>query len=334
LAWLGSDSRARRETEFGGHSGAAVDDADGGRNWRPAAKGRSDEGQTMKGISRRLYLCGGLQGSGSTLVSWCFLQRSDMDGVLDADNDLLPFLDPRLGTPHAWYKSNVGSFRMSELVRHYGDLGWDVYPLLVVRDLRDLWASLVGGSYAANGITAEDPPLRMRLRRFAEDCSDFAHAGWTIIKYESLIATPEPILRTACQQLDLPWDKAMLRWPKMPAQIADCRRKDQSFWNVPHDSLISTVGHYQQQTTPKPIPAVDLQWLEHEFRDFNELNGYPVRREDPATGEFRDKRLAPSFEVTRRYRWEARRKPIRWLLATLGFGQPRSVKRRPGRSAA
>ena len=39
-----------------------------------------------------LYLCGGLQSSGSTLVSWCFLQRPDMDGVLDADSDLLPVL--------------------------------------------------------------------------------------------------------------------------------------------------------------------------------------------------------------------------------------------------
>ena len=135
----------------------------------------------MKGISRRLYLCGGLQGSGSTLVSWCFLQRSDMDGVLDADNDLLPFLDPRLGNPYAWYKTNVGSFRLSELVRHYGDLGWDVYPLLVVRDLRDLWASLVGQSFTANGITAEDPPLRLRLRRFA---SSVERGGSTAIAVE------------------------------------------------------------------------------------------------------------------------------------------------------
>ena len=288
----------------------------------------------MKGISRRLYLCGGLQGSGSTLVSWCFLQRSDMDGVLDADNDLLPFLDPRLGNPYAWYKTNVGSFRLSELVRHYGDLGWDVYPLLVVRDLRDLWASLVGESYTANGITAEDPPLRLRLRRFAEDCSYFARAGWSIVKYESLIADPETTLRQACRQLDLPWDKAMLRWPKMPAQIADCQRGSQSFWNVRHDSLIATVGSYQQETKSRPIPAVDLDWLEREFREFNELNGYPLRRPDLATGEFRDKRLAPSYEVTRRYRWEARRKPLRWLMATLGFGQRSCVKRRAEKSAA
>ena len=36
---------------------------------------------------KTLYLCGGLQSSGTTLVSWCFLQRADMNGALDADND-------------------------------------------------------------------------------------------------------------------------------------------------------------------------------------------------------------------------------------------------------
>lgn len=288
----------------------------------------------MTGISRRLYLCGGLQGSGATLVSWCFLQRADMDGVLDADNDLLPFIDPCLGTPHAWYKTNVGSFRMSELVRHYRDLGWDVFPLLVVRDLRDLWARLIGGAEAANGITAEDPPLRMRLRRFVEDCNHFARAGWPTIKYESFVAAPEPVLRAACQQLDLPWDRAMLGWPKMPTQIADCRRGDRSFWNVPHDSLVSMVGYFRREDDPKPIPAVDLQWLQREFREFYELHGYPTNRADSATEEFRRQRLAPSYEVTRRYRWEARRKPLRWLLATLGFGQRVGVKRRLKKSAA
>ena len=45
--------------------------------------------------SKTLILCGGLQSGGTTLVSYCFLQRADTDGVLDADNDLLPALDAR-----------------------------------------------------------------------------------------------------------------------------------------------------------------------------------------------------------------------------------------------
>ena len=50
---------------------------------------------------KALVLCGGLQSSGTTLVSYCFLQRGDTDGVLDADNDLLPALDPQLARPFA-----------------------------------------------------------------------------------------------------------------------------------------------------------------------------------------------------------------------------------------
>ena len=36
----------------------------------------------MRTKDRILYLCAGLQSGGTTLISWCFLQRSDMDGIL------------------------------------------------------------------------------------------------------------------------------------------------------------------------------------------------------------------------------------------------------------
>src|SRR3954470_4652356 len=118
---------------------------------------------------RALILCGGLQSSGSTLISYCFLQRGDTNGVLDADNDLLPALDPALARPFAWYKTTISSFRLSEIAQHYRDAGWDVRTLLVLRDLRAVWASLHNKSYGRNGITAEAPPLRLRIRRFIED---------------------------------------------------------------------------------------------------------------------------------------------------------------------
>ena len=80
-----------------------------------------------------LILCAGLQSSGTTLISYCFLQRGDTDGVLDADNDLLPALDPQLARPVAWYKTTISSFRLSEIAQHYRDAGWDVRTLLVLR---------------------------------------------------------------------------------------------------------------------------------------------------------------------------------------------------------
>ena len=128
-----------------------------------------------------LILCGGLQSSGTTLVSYCFLQRGDTNGVLDADNDLLPAIDPRLAQPFAWYKTTISCFRLSEIAEHYRDAGWNVRTLLVLRDLRAVWASLRGKSYGRNGITAEDPPLaaaraaihrRLAKRTFDRRCDD------------------------------------------------------------------------------------------------------------------------------------------------------------------
>ncbi len=163
-----------------------------------------------------LYLCGGLQSSGSTLVSWCFLQRADMSGVLDAYNDVLPWFDPQGRTDLLWCKTTIGCFRLIEVIRHFQDCGWNVPPLLIVRDVRKVWASLVGKTYGLNGLTAEDPPLRLRFRRFLSDWELFRDEGWPILRYESLVADPKKTLRQACQDLALPWDDGMVRWPKAP----------------------------------------------------------------------------------------------------------------------
>src|SRR3954470_7299729 len=135
----------------------------------------------LSSAARTLILCGGLQSSGTTLVSYCFLQRADTNGVLDADNDLLPTIDEGLATPIAWYKTTVSCFRLSEIAQHYRDAGWNVRTLLMLRDLRAVWASLRNKSYGRNGITAEDPPLRLRLRRFVEDWRAAAQTGTVLL---------------------------------------------------------------------------------------------------------------------------------------------------------
>ena len=93
---------------------------------------------------------------------------------------------PDLGRPLAWCKTTISSFRLSELASHYEDEGWTVTPLLIVRDVRDTWASLLTKPYGMNGFTAEDPPLRLRFRRFKEDWELFRAKGWPILRYESL----------------------------------------------------------------------------------------------------------------------------------------------------
>jgi hypothetical protein len=281
-----------------------------------------------------LYLCGGMQSSGTTLVSWCFLQRADMDGVLDGANDLLPSLDPALGRPLAWYKTPLACFRLCELVDHYSDQGWEVHPLLVVRDLRKIWASLLTKSYGVNGITAEDPPLGMRVRRFIHDWEQFRSNDWPILRYESLVESPRKTLLEACTRLGLPWDEGMIAWPKRPAEIAEIGwGGNDTFWKTRAANLVETLAAHAQRSRTEKIPAMDLSWLESEFREFNAANGYPLHLEMPATDWAASP--PPSFTVTRRYRWETARKPLRRLLLWLGIPnarliESRTVKKRKG----
>ena len=243
-----------------------------------------------------------------------------MDGVLDAEYDLLPRISPSLGRPLTWCKTTISSFRLSELVSHYEDQGWMVSPLLIVRDVRETWASLLVKSYGLNGITAEDPPLRLRLRRFKEDWKLFQANDWPILRYESLLENHENALREACQRLGLPWDDSMLHWNKEAAQIADVSRGSESFRQTQGRSLAETLACYSARTKKQTvIGGGDLAWLEDEFRQYNADNGYPTHLADCVTAGDRDSVPICSFRETRRYRWELQRKPIRWLLDSMGM---------------
>jgi hypothetical protein len=286
-------------------------------------------------LGKTLVVCAGLQSGGTTLVSYCFLQRGDTDGVLDADNDLLPALDPRLARPIAWYKTTISCFRLGEVARHYRDAGWEVRPLLVLRDLRAVWASLTRKEYGRNGITAEDPPLRLRLRRFVDDWRSSAATGGAMFRYEDFIATPAETLRCICSDLNLPWDDAMLRWPKPPERIAHHNNGNESFWDSRGEGLLETLSRYPRSKAPQLL-SDDLEWLETEFRDYNEGNGYPVHLPGSCESAPAPKAsvATPNFEVTRRYIWETSRKPFRWLLAQLGRRNTKLIDQRSWKRAA
>jgi hypothetical protein len=285
---------------------------------------------------KTLVLCGGMQSGGTTLVSYCFLQRRDTDGVLDADNDLLPALDPRLARPYAWYKTTISCFRLSEIAQHYRDAGWQVRTLLVVRDLRAVWASLRKKPYGRNGITAEDPPLRLRVRRFIDDWRHAQATGAATLRYEDFITAPAATLQQACNSLHLPWDEAMLSWPKTPEHIADHKNGNGSFWTTRGSDLLSTVGRFREKTARPQLPASDLDWLESEFCDFFAANGYPPAWDaaEPNAAARLAVLDAPNFEVTRRYKWETAQKPFRWLLAQFGRRNTTLIDRRAWKRAA
>ena len=272
----------------------------------------------MENPSPNLFLCAGLQSCGSTVVSWCFLQRRDMNGVLDGETDLLPQIARCLGRPNVWYKTTISSFRLTELMDHYQGMGWRVHPLLIVRDVRSVWSSLLTKPYGVNGFTAEDPPLRLRFRRFKEDWELFRRRDWPILRYESLLESPETTLRIACQRLGLAWDESMLDWPKQEGEIADAGRGSDSFRRTRGEDLAETLARYScEKKKEKPIGGGDLEWLESEFHAFNADNGYPFHAEDCEPADERSAAIC-SFQQMRRYRWELQRKPIRWLLNSLG----------------
>ena len=252
-----------------------------------------------------LYLCAGLQSSGSTVVSWCFLQRADMDGVFDARNDILPDI-PDVPTKRVWCKITVSSFRFSEMKAHYEDEGWDVRPLLVVRDVRAVFNSLLKKHYGSNGITAEEPPLRMRLRRFREDWELFRRNGWPEIKYEALVVEPEATLRRACEATGLPWDEAMLTWPKQKDQIAAPRHGSPTFRQSLGASFRETVKPSLADLRVGGVPPDDLEWMEREFEEFNRACGYvehaPPQQPKTSQAEPRESRAVPRWENTRRHR--------------------------------
>jgi hypothetical protein len=286
---------------------------------------------------KTLILCAGLQSSGTTLISYCFLQRSDTDGVLDAEFDLLPSIDSQLARPYAWYKTTISCFRLSEIARHYRDAGWDVRPLLVMRDLRAVWASLHKKAYGRNGITAEDPPLRMRVRRFIDDWRNLESSGGAKLRYEDFFNEPATTLKCACNQLGIPWDEAMLTWPKPTSHVADQSGGNDSFWKTRGSSVMETIARYPKTASVPNLSAAELHWLETEFRDFNVANGYPLQLNSvtkPSSVSDSSDIDRPSFEVTRRYEWENKRKPFRWLLARLGHRNAKLIDQRSWKRAA
>ena len=270
----------------------------------------------MAATDQILILCGGMQSGGSSIISWCFLQRSDMDGVFDANSDIICTVPEGIDTPYIWYKLTISSFRLCENIKCAEDEGFHVKPLLVVRDARTTWASLSHKSYGRNGTTAEDPPLRLRMRRFLEDWQIFRRNGWPMIQYENFVKSPEHTLKQTCEALDIPWDSAMISWPKPLDKFTNLHHGNITFLNSKGGGLLNTLRPEAANNISHPMPAKDLEWLESEFSEFNQVNGYPPHRDIPLDSV---DRLVPGFDVTRRFKWRLRQKPLRMLLYKLGF---------------
>ncbi len=247
-----------------------------------------------------MILCAGLQSGGTTLASWCFLQRRDTNGVLDMPNDEIQVRFDRVGEPIVWCKMTVGAFRWQDLHALYCDLGWNPEPLLVVRDVRAVLASLVRKNYGFNGTVAEQPPLRMRFRRFLEDWTLFRANGWPILMFEDLIRDGAAVLQKTCNELRLSWDEGMVTWPKTLHDIAYVKPGNNRTFK---ESI--TKGTFTAATLPDKAqakldsaPQRELDWLEDNFSAYNVFHGYPRHIPHQAAVQ---QLPPPQFEGTSRY---------------------------------
>ncbi|MCP5132600.1 MAG: class I SAM-dependent methyltransferase [Gammaproteobacteria bacterium] len=198
---------------------------------------------------RKLYLCGGMQSSGSTLVSWCFLQRQDIDGVSDMHNTIIHQDFSRISSKNVWVKMTIGAFRLSEVADFYRAQGWDVIPMLVQRELSAVIPSL--NRLRVDGPTAEDPPFFIRIQRYLSDHEIAIKNRWPILIYENLISDPISELKRVCNLLNLDWDDYMVTWPKNEESIAYPALGSYSFHETRKNStsLINTLSNYLKKNS-------------------------------------------------------------------------------------
>jgi len=69
------------------------------------------------------------------------------------------------------------------------------------------------------------------------------------------------------------------------------------------------------------------KWLESEFRSFSDAAGDSAAAADAGV-QRPPGRAMPSFQVTRRYEWEIKSRPLRRLLSALGISNRSLVRRR------
>lgn len=216
---------------------------------------------TMK---KPMILAAGTQSGGTTLVSWCFLQHPALDGELDMASDRIQVMLDRVQTPWTWVKMTHYGFRWHEVAEIYELYGYDVKPLLIVRNPFQSYASLKHKWYGRNSVTAEDPPLITRFRRFYEDWLHFKDKGYPIIQFEQFLENPEQELRSTCAQLGLEFSHDMLTWPKNSHEISYINEMNHTF----EMSLTTGKGFGKEMATKEySLDECEVEWIQREMAE-------------------------------------------------------------------
>jgi hypothetical protein len=82
----------------------------------------------------------------------------------------------------------------------------------IIRDGRDVALSLSEVSWGPADITLAAEKWVSELRRARKRAHGLARGTYMELRYEDLVAEPEPVLRKVARFVDLPWDEAMLAY--------------------------------------------------------------------------------------------------------------------------
>jgi hypothetical protein len=204
--------------------------------------------------------------------------------------------------PILWVKQTVAAFRWLDMYEIYRDLGWRPEPLLVVRDVRAAYSSLMRKDYGRNGTTAEDPPLRMRFRRFLYDWELFRANGWPILRFEDFVQEHRAVLTKICEDLSLPWDEGMISWPKRPSEIAYYKEDQNRTFEKSLESghLAAAKLRDRAEIRIGNLPRSELEWLEDTFLAYNDFHHYPREIGPTLDEEMSIDMPVPTYEGTAR----------------------------------
>ncbi|WP_147291825.1 hypothetical protein [Alteromonas aestuariivivens] len=209
--------------------------------------------------------------------------------------------------PVTWVKMTTISFTWQEVAEVYSLQGYQVFPLLIVRNPFDAWVSLKSKWYGLNSTTAEDPPLILRFRRFLRDWEWFVSQGHPIINFETFVANPKDALQEACKSLPIDYHEFMTEGETKLKDIAYVSESNQSFLS----SLTKGVSQ-QIASKTKSISSEEAQWLTSNFSEIITAYGYQNHHHVHDEPSVLGGHLVPHPFDSRRY---------------LGFGPQASLRR-------
>lgn len=239
--------------------------------------------------AKKIFLLEGLQSGGSSLVSTCFLQHPDANGILDLHhfNNLQGIFKAHrkeilkdffmFKGKYFVVKFTCGHYNIHEMIESCDFLREKIIPVAITRDPRSVissWLRRFGSlKNVYSGYTGRDGRFWdtevkpwSRIIRFCEDISWYSKQGYPVVIYEKLCVDPEKTLMAVCDQIGMPYRRDMVTWTKSAHEIFNY-------------SAGNVHGPRFDRNLAKCNCDFDEQMLKNIQTDFNvifEVAGYPL----------------------------------------------------------